>query len=81
VIPAEVIAALAVTEQTDDESLFENHTDAFDEVLSHYGLKRDEAYRYSVSSAKTLDPMRSYDRPIDRELAFGQRHANLRHDG
>jgi hypothetical protein len=54
VIPAEVITTLAVIEQTDDEDFLEKGKDAFDEVLSQYGLKREEAYRYSVSSAKAL---------------------------
>jgi hypothetical protein len=54
VIPPEVIATLAVIEQTDDEDFLEKGRDAFDEVLSQYGLKREEAYRYSVSSAKAL---------------------------
>jgi hypothetical protein len=31
-------------------------------VLSQYGLKREEAYRYSVSSAKALGPMQFTDR-------------------
>ena len=35
---------------------------AFDEVLSQYGLKREEAYRYSVSSAKALGPMQFTNR-------------------
>ena len=35
---------------------------AFDEVLSQYGLKQDEAYRYSVSSAKALGPMQFTNR-------------------
>jgi len=62
VIPAEVIATLAVIEQTDDEDFLEKGRDAFDEVLSQYGLKREEAYRYSVSSAKALGPMQFTDR-------------------
>ena len=62
VIPAEVIATLAVIEQTDDEDFLEKGTEAFDEVLSQYGLKREEAYRYSVSSAKALGPMQFTDR-------------------
>jgi hypothetical protein len=37
-------------------------TAAFDDVLSHYGLKREEAYRYSVSSAKALGPMQFTNR-------------------
>ncbi|MEO7774529.1 MAG: hypothetical protein ABIT61_07510, partial [Steroidobacteraceae bacterium] len=32
------------------------------EVLSHYGLKREEAYRYSVSSASALGPMQFTNR-------------------
>jgi len=62
VIPAEVIATLAVIEQTDDEDFIEKGKDAFDEVLNQYGLKREEAYRYSVSSAKALGPMQFTDR-------------------
>ena len=62
VIPAEVIATLAVIEQTDDEDFLEKGRNAFDEVLSQYGLKREEAYRYSVSSAKALGPMQFTDR-------------------
>ena len=62
VIPAEVITTLAVIEQTDDEDFLEKGRDAFDEVLSQYGLKREEAYRYSVSSAKALGPMQFTDR-------------------
>ncbi len=62
VIPAEVITTLAVIEQTDDEDFLEKGTDAFDEVLSQYGLKRDEAFRYSVSSAKALGPMQFTNR-------------------
>jgi hypothetical protein len=62
VIPAEVITTLAVIEQTDDEDFIEKGRDAFDEVLSQYGLKREEAYRYSVSSAKALGPMQFTNR-------------------
>ncbi len=62
VIPAEVIATLAVIEQTDDEDFLEKGREAFDEVLNQYGLKREEAYRYSVSSAKALGPMQFTDR-------------------
>ena len=62
VIPAEVIATLAVIEQTDDEDFLEKGREAFDEVLSQYGLKREEAYRYSVSSAKALGAMQFTDR-------------------
>src|SRR5207245_105991 len=45
VVPAEVITTLAVIEQTDDEDYVDKGKDAFDEVLSQYGLKREEAYR------------------------------------
>jgi len=62
VIPPEVITTLAVIEQTDDEDFLEKGKVAFDEVLSQYGLKRDEAYRYSVSSAKALGPMQFTNR-------------------
>ena len=31
-------------------------------MLSHYGLKQEEAYRYSVSSAKALGPMQFTNR-------------------
>jgi len=62
VIPAEVITTLAVIEQTDDQDFLEKGTEAFDEVLSQYGLKREEAYRYSVSSAKALGPMQFTNR-------------------
>jgi hypothetical protein len=62
VIPAEVIATLAVIEQTDDEDFLEKGKDAFDEVLSQYGLKREEAFRYSVSSAKALGAMQFTNR-------------------
>jgi hypothetical protein len=57
VVPAEVIATLAVIEQTDDADFVKKKTGAFNEVLSQYGLKREEAYRYSVSSAAALGPM------------------------
>ena len=67
VIPAEVITTLAIIEQTDDEDFLEKGKDAFDEVLSQYGLKREEAYRYSVSSAKALGPCSS---PTDTATAL-----------
>jgi hypothetical protein len=62
VVPAQVIAALAVIEQTDDVEYRGRGTAAFEDVLSQYGLKREEAYRYSVSSAKALGPMQFTDR-------------------
>jgi hypothetical protein len=57
VVPAEVLTTLAVIEQTDDADYVKNKSGAFSEVLSQYGLKREEAYRYSVSSASALGPM------------------------
>jgi hypothetical protein len=62
VIPLQVITTLAVIEQTDDADFVEKQALAFDEVLSQYGLKREEAYRYSVSSAKALGPMQFTNR-------------------
>jgi hypothetical protein len=62
VVPATVITTLAVIEQTDDADFLARSTAAFDDVLSHYGLKREEAYRYSVSSAKALGPMQFTNR-------------------
>jgi len=48
VVPAEVISTLAVIEQTDDGEYVKRQSDAFNDVLSQYGLKQDEAYRYSI---------------------------------
>ncbi len=62
VVPAEVLTTLAVIEQTDDADFLKKKAGAFDEVLSHYGLKREEAYRYSVSSASALGPMQFTNR-------------------
>jgi hypothetical protein len=62
VVPAEVLATLAVIEQTDDADFVRKRAGAFDEVLSQYGLKRQEAYRYSVSSASALGPMQFTNR-------------------
>jgi hypothetical protein len=61
-VPAEVIATLAVIEQTDDGDYRRKGAEAFDEVLNQYGLKRDEAYRYSVSRAKAIGPMQFTNR-------------------
>jgi hypothetical protein len=61
-IPPQVITTLAVIEQTDDRDYVEKQSVAFDEVLSQYGLKEEEAYRYSVSSAKALGPMQFTNR-------------------
>jgi hypothetical protein len=61
-IPFQVITTLAVIEQTDDADYVEKQALAFDEVLSQYGLKQEEAYRYSVSSARALGPMQFTNR-------------------
>ncbi len=61
VVPAEVLAALAVIEQTDDTDYIKK-PDAFNEVLNQYGLKREEAYRYSVSVAAAIGPMQFTNR-------------------
>lgn len=61
-IPLQVVTTLAVIEQTDDRDYIDKQTLAFDEVLSQYGLKQDEAYRYSVSSARALGPMQFTNR-------------------
>lgn len=62
VVPAEVITTLAVIEQTDDSDFVAKKEDAFNDVLNQYGLKRGEAYRYSVSSASAIGPMQFTDR-------------------
>lgn len=62
VVPASVIATLAVIEQTDDADFVAKGEEAFNEVLNQYGLKRGEAYRYSVSSASAIGPMQFTDR-------------------
>jgi hypothetical protein len=61
-IPLQVVTTLAVIEQTDDRDYIEKAALAFDEVLSQYGLKKEEAYRYSVSSARALGPMQFTNR-------------------
>jgi hypothetical protein len=61
-IPVQVITTLAVIEQTDDGDYRRKRAIAFDEVLSQYGLKQEEAYRYSVSSAQALGPMQFTNR-------------------
>lgn len=62
VVPPEVLTTLAVIEQTDDRDFVEDQQQAVNEVLSHYGLKREEAFRYSVSSAAALGPMQFTDK-------------------
>jgi hypothetical protein len=61
-IPPQVITTLAVIEQTDDQDYRLKQDVAFDEVLSQYGLKQEQAYRYSVSVAKALGPMQFTNR-------------------
>ena len=62
VVPAEVITTLAVIEQTDDGEYIRKKQDAVDEVLNQYGLKREEAFRYSLSRADALGPMQFTNR-------------------
>ena len=62
IVPAEVITTLAVIEQTDDTDFRTKGEEAFNEVLSQYGLKRHEAYRYSVSRARAIGPMQFTNR-------------------
>ena len=62
VVPVEVLATLAVIEQLDDADFVKKKAGAIDEVLSQYGLKREEAYRYSVSRASALGPMQFTNR-------------------
>ncbi len=62
VVPPSVIATLAVIEQTDDTDFVEKGEEAFNEVLNQYGLKRGEAYRYSVSRASAIGPMQFTNR-------------------
>jgi hypothetical protein len=57
VVPAEVLTTLAVIEQLDDAEFVKRREGAFNEVLNHYGLKREDAYRYSVSRAAAIGPM------------------------
>ena len=57
VVPPQVITTLAVIEQTDDADYIRKQEEAVNEVLSQYGLKREEAYRYSVSKASAIGPM------------------------
>lgn len=61
-IPVQVVTTLAVIEQTDDTDYVVKQSVAFDEVLNQYGLKQEEAYRYSVSSANALGPMQFTNR-------------------
>jgi hypothetical protein len=61
-IPLQGITTPAVIEQTDDSDYVQKQSLAFDEVLSQYGLKQEEAYRYSVSSANAIGPMQFTNR-------------------
>jgi hypothetical protein len=69
-IPPQVITTLAVIEQTDDKDYIQKGPLAFDEVLSQYGLKRDEAYRYSLSDANALGPMQFTNRKGNGTYAY-----------
>jgi hypothetical protein len=70
VVPAAVLSTLAVIEQTDDADFVEKKAGAFNEVLSQYGLKRQEAYRYSVSRAAALGPMQFTNKNGQGTYAF-----------
>jgi hypothetical protein len=62
VVPPELVATLAVIEQTDDAVYARKQSGAFDEVLSQFGLKREEAFRYSVSRAGAIGAMQFTNR-------------------
>jgi len=62
IVPPEVITTLAIIEQTDDGEFRSKGEEAFNEVLSQYGLKKGEAYRYSVSRASAIGPMQFTNR-------------------
>ena len=70
VISPQVLTTLAVIEQTDDGDYLEKQSVAFDEVLSQYGLKQEEAYRYSVSRANALGPMQFTNRRGNGTYSF-----------
>lgn len=70
VIPLSVITTLAIIEQTDDADYVQKQSVAFDEVLNQYGLKQEEAYRYSVSSANALGPMQFTNRRGNGTYSF-----------
>ncbi len=69
-IPLQVVTTLAVIEQTDDTDYVVKQSGAFDEVLNQYGLKQQEAYRYSVSSANALGPMQFTNRRGNGTYSF-----------
>jgi hypothetical protein len=70
VVPPAVITTLAVIEQTDDADFQVKKEDAFEEVLSQYGLKREEAYRYSVSRAAAIGAMQFTNKRGNGTYAF-----------
>lgn len=70
VVPAEVITTLAVIEQTDDADYVVKSEEAVNEVLSQYGLKREEAYRYSVSKAAAIGPMQFTNKKRNGTYAY-----------
>jgi len=70
VISPQVLTTLAVIEQTDDGDYLEKQSVAFDDVLSQYGLKQEEAYRYSVSRANALGPMQFTNRRGNGTYSF-----------
>ena len=70
VIPPQLVTTLAVIEQTDDKDYIHKQALAFDDVLSQYGLKQEEAYRYSVSRANALGPMQFTNRKGHGTYAF-----------
>jgi hypothetical protein len=59
-----------VIEQTDDGDYRRKQSLAFEEVLSQYGLKREDAYRYSVSRAQAIGPMQFTNRRGNGTYAF-----------
>jgi hypothetical protein len=69
-IPVPLITTLAVIEQTDDADYLKKQSVAFDEVLNQYGLKQEEAYRYSVSRADALGPMQFTNRRGNGTYSF-----------
>ena len=77
VIPPQLVTTLAVIEQTDDKDYIQKQALAFDDVLSQYGLKQEEAYRYSVSRANALGPMQFTNRKGHGTYAFVVRAATL----
>jgi hypothetical protein len=77
IVPAELITTLAVIEQTDDADYLKKKQDAVDEVLNQYGLKREEAFRYSVSRASALGPMQFTNRRGNGTYALVVRRCRL----